>query len=174
MKIGIDVDSTLNNLVPAWVQRYNETYGDTLDHATVNDWSIYKFMPKCEPDACYALLDGIFLDLEPLNGSKHVVRQLKKRHDVYIVTTCLKPEHAHDKAAWVAQHYRIEPDHFIATSKKGALGLDILIDDGPHNFIDHKGIGILFDQPWNWNADIKYRACGWSGVKAILQRLEVI
>ena len=39
--------------------------------------------------------------------------------------------------------------NIIFINNKSLLDLDYLIDDGPHNFNNFKGTGLIFDMPYN-------------------------
>ncbi len=45
-KIGIDLDSTLNNLNDVWLDRYNKDYNDDIKHFEKWD-ATYNLKPEC-------------------------------------------------------------------------------------------------------------------------------
>lgn len=152
-KIGIDLDSTLNNLERVWVERYNKDYNDNLKNWT--RWEIDEIVkPECGKKIFdYLHEPGFFYNLDIKKGAKDVVDFLSKHYELYVVTA-YTPDTCVDKANWIKKHnLAIDQKNIIFMNNKGLLDLDYLIDDGPHNFEEFKGTGLIFDMPYNKNME---------------------
>ncbi len=148
-KIGIDLDSTLNNLEIAWLNKYNMEYNDNIPAWT--SWNPEDFVkPECGLKIYdYLHEPGFFYNLDIRPNAKETVEFLSEHYELYIVTaytadTCI------DKVNWVKkQGLPINEKNIIFINNKSLLDLDYLIDDGPHNFNNFKGTGLIFDMPYN-------------------------
>lgn len=148
-KIGIDLDSTLNNLEEVWLKRYNKDYKDNIKEWS--QWDMEKVVKKECGNKIYDYLHepGFFLNLDIKPNAKNVVESLSKDYELYIVTA-YSPDTCMDKTKWVEKHgLNIDVKNIIFINNKGLLDLDYLIDDGPHNFENFKGTGLVFDMPYN-------------------------
>lgn len=166
-KIGIDLDSTLNNLEVVWAERYNKDYDDNL-----KDWTKWELDEVVKPECGKKIFNylrepGFFYNLDIKEGAKDVVDFLSKHYELYIVTAYI-PETCLDKANWVKKHnLDVSQKDIIFINDKSLLELDYLIDDGPHNFNKFKGTGILFDMPYNQHLEespVLYRVKTWKDI----------
>jgi 5'(3')-deoxyribonucleotidase len=166
ISIGIDMDSTLNNLNEAWIECYNKEYGDILTVKDVKEWEIHKFLkPECGKRIYEYLYSKDFfynLDIQP--HAKEVTEWLSQYADLYIPTaysyqTCL------DKGRWQLKHLpHIPIENLIFINNKSLLRLDYLLDDGLHNANGFNGKFVVFDNgyPYNQDAEDKFdRVYDW-------------
>jgi len=151
IRIGIDLDDTLNNLMDHWLDRYNLIYDDNLKPSDIPVWEISEYVkPECGMKI-FKLLEGIFRNLGIQEGAADVVNQLleKPNVEVYIVsayyrTACL------DKAEWVKEYLPNFPQtNVIFCHPKHLLKLDYLIDDSPYNHRGFDGEYLIFDTAHN-------------------------
>ena len=137
-KIGIDLDSTLNNLTGVWLNMYNNEYNDNLPY--FSEW----FMDKEVKRHCgkkiydYLHLPKLFYDLDINPGARETVEFLSEHYELYIITAYI-PSSCLDKVNWVKKHlpnFKIE--NIVFVNDKSLLELDYLLDDGPLNIISFK------------------------------------
>lgn len=151
LRIGVDLDTTLNDLEIVWLERYNRDYGDCLTVEHMVDWDVSTYVkPECGRKM-YDYLDepGFFRRLGIKPGAREGMAFLSEHFEVYIVSAA-HPNSVADKWAWIQEHLPFVPfEHFVPLSKKELLKLDYLIDDGPHNIERFPGTGIVFDMPYN-------------------------
>lgn len=154
MKIGIDLDDTINNLVEVWIERYNIDYNDNVRIEDIITWDIGDFT-KAGKDFYKYLGDGeTFKNLSIKDGAAEVIEKLCGNNKVYIVTANASYNKGvcDDKVNFIKKFMPFFPiKNIIFINNKSLLDLDILIDDGLHNFEGFKGKRILFDRPWNRN-----------------------
>ncbi|SFJ64822.1 5'(3')-deoxyribonucleotidase [Paenibacillus sp. UNC496MF] len=172
--IGVDLDSTLNNLDAVWLERYNKDYGDNLTKADMISWDVTHYVkPECGKKMYdYLREPGFFRNLGIQPHAAEVMSFLHEYFEVYIVSSS-HPNVVADKWAWVEKHLPfIDYHHFVPLHHKHRFEMDYLIDDGPHNFDRFKGTGILIDMPYNQHLRSKYKRCtDWLDVKDYFQTL---
>jgi 5'(3')-deoxyribonucleotidase len=98
-----------------------------------------------------AYRDASFLiGLPAMDGAKEAVKRLAYDFDIVVVTS-RKQLTVDATRFWVEQRFGPLPVIHTGGTKNGH-GLDILVDDAPHNVMAFANEGrpaILFDQPWN-------------------------
>lgn len=149
-KLGVDLDSTLNNLAEVWLERYNKDYNDNL-----TQWDCWNVVECVKPECGKKILDYLhekdfFLNLGVRDNAIDVLDYLSKYFEIYIVTA-YSPDVCSDKAMWLKKHFPfIKQENIIFINDKSLLHLDFLIDDGPHNIEDFKyGLPIVYDMSYN-------------------------
>jgi len=172
-KIGVDLDSTLNNLSEVWLERYNKDYDDNLTQWDC--WNVIECVkPECgEKIFKYLHEKYFFLNLGVMENAVDVLSYLSKHFEIYIVTA-YSPDVCMDKAMWLKKHFPfIEQKNIIFINDKSSLHLDYLIDDGPHNIEDFKyGLPIIYDMPYNQyieNENIP-RVKNWLEIKELFDK----
>lgn len=181
MRILLDLDSTLNNLLQKWLGDYNADYNDNKTITDIKGWHLHKYVkPECGKDIYkYLGYRGYFSSLIPLPGSKEFVETLRRNHDVCIVTASSNrgPFEERDKLNWVSKHYGFDKYDFITTHSKWLVAGDILIDDGPHNAQEYRDTwpkaGVLTIQyPYNEECGAyDFIAGNWDNTEAAFKSL---
>jgi 5'(3')-deoxyribonucleotidase len=167
MRIGLDVDNTLNTLEVPWVKWIAATIRPGFTKEQWTSWDIDELLGS---DRVYDFLwiRGSFRNLDPQPGARSALEYLADNNELFAVTASTAETWV-EKEAWLLANFPMIPKkNFIVCSRKGLLDLDVLVDDGLHNFAGFKGTGIVYDQPWNQNAVLRMpyegpllRACGW-------------
>lgn len=168
LKIGIDLDCVLNNLVDIWIKILNEKHGLNIQYNDVKQWDMQYTYPTLSHDQVYEPLymSELWNQLSIQPYSKISLRQLMNSgHQIYIVTNT-HYTNTEVKMRWLFKQFPfIKWNQIIITSNKQLLKLDILIDDYEKNLIGGDYIRILFDCPWNRDVDDKkyelIRTFGW-------------
>ena len=181
MKIGIDLDDTINNLVETWLTKYNYDYEDTVSINDIKSWDLHKYV-SCGNDIYNYLRDGfLFKALGIKKGAVEAIDELMKEHEVYIVTANAHYNYGvcDDKIDFIKEEIPNFPiENLIFANNKHMIDLDILIDDGLHNL---EGFchyyPIVFDRPWNRSNDIMSRIYSWDNenldkLKSIIYSVE--
>lgn len=171
--IAVDLDSVLNTLDQGWMARYNELYDDTLTPNDMTSWDTSTIVkPECGVKIFDILLEpGFFRGLGVQEGAPEAMAFLCEHFDVYIVSSC-HPDVVADKVAWVNEHMPFfDTRKFVACHPKGIINTDFLIDDGPHNIEAFKQTTLVFDQPWNQQAEANYRIKSWTEIQLFFQQV---
>jgi 5'(3')-deoxyribonucleotidase len=173
-RIGVDLDSTLNNLEEVWLARYNADYGDALTVKDMSNWDVTTYVkPECGKKMYdYLKEPGFFrnLDIKPM--AKPVMEYLWNHFEVYIVSSS-HPKVVGDKWDWI-EHYLpfIPAKNFVPLHEKDLFKMDYLIDDGPHNIEAFSGTGILMDAAYNQHLKERYVRCyNWRDVFSYFQKV---
>jgi len=159
--VGLDVDDVLIDLVPRWLEEYNEKWDDNLQTHDITDWDFYKFVkPECGK-RIYSLLRPTMYDwVEPVPGAAEFVQDIRDRgHTPRYITHCGAAGTSHAltrtfaTAKWNAliRHGIAQDGELLLPSRdKSRAPVDMLVDDKAQNVIDFRnGMGVLFTQPWN-------------------------
>ena len=88
--ICVDMDDTIVNLVPAWIDWLNRKHKTNVQYEDVTDWDISKFFPTIKPTEVFEPLfdDSFWYYVEPREGALHYVKKLiDDGHKVYICTS---------------------------------------------------------------------------------------
>lgn len=174
IRIGVDLDTTLNDLEVTWLERYNAEYGDCLTVEDMVDWDVSAYVkPECGMKM-YSYLDepGFFRNLGIKPGAREGMQFLWDNFEVYIVSAA-NPNTVADKWEWIREHLPfITLDRFVCLFHKDLLKLDYLIDDGPHNIERFPGTGIVFDMRYNRHLPDHYLRFGnWQEIRGYFEQL---
>lgn len=184
MKVTLDVDSVLADIMVSWCQEYNRRRYKEIQQgkayplfkSDITMWDIHHQHPIEEPeiyDIFHVVWTQHWQDIPPTepNIGEVVNDIIKKGHRVSIVTA-RKRLSIPTFMQWLFKHNIPYHDLTIIEDNrpKSDFPFDILLDDGIHNVthlvplpvIDDapipQKIGVLMSQPWNLNEDHPYRA----------------
>jgi tRNA A37 methylthiotransferase MiaB len=187
LKIWVDLDDTLFVVMSEeLIETYNRKYNDIVtisDIRTFNCWGIENLMHE------YHIFETRNAqNLEVHLWGEEVLKKLKKSgHHFYVITsrevsaktdTLILLEKYFWKDFFEEIIFLHESGHDHKYTAANQLGLDIVIDDGPHHFREYSqnfsGNIFLFSAPWN--ADIQvdnmksFRVEDWYEFDSIIQR----
>jgi 5'(3')-deoxyribonucleotidase/uncharacterized protein with PQ loop repeat len=172
LRIAIDMDETICDILPKHLRLYNEAFGENVTVADLDGRELEDFVPKERAAATEQMIleRSFFSDLPVLPNAREVVKELSERHEVFIATAAMDVPTSFDaKYAWLREHLPFIPTtHLIFCGDKGALDMDYLIDDRARHFARFRGQGLLFSAPHN-RAETRYtRVNDWAEVRAVL------
>ena len=156
MKISLDVDSVLANVMVVWNIIYNKEYDKKLKKEDINAWDFWKKLnlSRKEFNDIFTKTWNQWNTIPPTEenlGSK--VKELSNLGTVDIVTGRSKETISQVKE-WLKKE-NIVYNKFIRVSPyalKGNLPYDVFIDDSPYNIIDatkRNKFSLIYNQPWN-------------------------
>jgi 5'(3')-deoxyribonucleotidase len=153
MKIAFDLDSVLNVFhIPwgEWIRRHDPDF--SMENVVSWDTSEYTTMGKKVFD--YLLIPGVFYSVAPAPGHRTVTNSLAAMgHELFVVSSALAVTWP-DKVRWIQRYVPAVPErNLMSCSRKGLLDVDMLVDDGLHNFIGFEGHAVIMDHPWNRNEE---------------------
>ena len=170
MKIFVDYDTTLVNLIGPWVSWINEKYNVTISSNDINRWyylgevfgSEANNFWKSEEYNHYADRDII----KPYEGAVeffHTLQEVHGRENIFIISST-KDHHKKEKIEHAKHYFDISSDQFIAVDKgKHTLTAGgILIDDYPLHVMEHieynkqKGIVFNYEDHFVWCKNCNY------------------
>lgn len=159
MRVYLDMDNTLVDLADGWVKWLkkkniaNITSKDILNW----DWISENFGNKSND---YWKTPGIYeRDILPIPGSITFVAALQKiygKDDVVIISNSARNMIA-EKTDYAVKHFKVDSGNILHVEHKSQYTFDgVLIDDAPHNIINHikqnQVPGLLFNyrNRWGW------------------------
>lgn len=182
MLIACDVDSTVAAIIPPWLDRYNEEYGDDFTYEQCDSWDFYEKTDAKGYLFEYLMLPTFYDDVFPTAGAQEgVAKILLSGNDVVFVSSCLKGT-ADTKHDWLVRWGFLSPTQygnmgkgFVAASDKTLIAADLLIEDNASTCVEwvkrRNRPVILLDRPWNKNFESRlfpyiHRAYDWAEVAA--------
>lgn len=154
MKIAIDLDGTLWNLITPVLEQLSE---HNLQYEDIVLYNLWKLLPHSEEEV-YSIIEN--LDWKKINLYPYAyegIIALEKKHEIYFLT---KKNDA--MMGWTSKVLKKNNlDHLPLIQVKNSNELfkahpdyeyDVLIDDSPENIIACQKRGrkvIIFDAPWN-------------------------
>ena len=155
MKIALDVDGVLADVIKSWLNYSNSIRPEIFKH-DITDWDFWKkskinrYDFYSELSSCWKNWNSIPPTEENLSS---VTKILSNIGQVDIVTARERSTDSFVKN-WL-DHHKIFFDNYVSVidgPMKADLDYDVFIDDSPLNamkFLKHNKKVILYTQPWN-------------------------
>jgi 5'(3')-deoxyribonucleotidase/uncharacterized protein with PQ loop repeat len=175
LRIAIDMDEVMADALAEHLRRYNAAFGTGLTLAAVHGRHLEECIPPEHRAAAEAMLDATFFEqLELFPDCQDVIRELSRRHDVFIVTAAMDVPCSFDaKYRWLQRHFPFIPaSRIVFCGDKGIIDADYLIDDRARHFKSFKGKPLLFSAPHNAGETRYPRVSSWAEVRDVFARLE--
>lgn len=170
MRIGVDIDGVLADMVTPLDVYHNKKYGTNVslrDHSTYNLGTVWGCSFKESMDRCFEFyFSDAFHTTKPIYGSKLGINRLAHKHDLFIITS--RPHDLEERSnAWIHKHF---PNKFKgafhtnqiaaykgqSSKKKSAIckeqGITTVIEDHidyANDCASENIRTILFTAPWN-------------------------
>jgi len=187
MKISVDLDGVLIQIMEEWVRIYNDII-EPLKHVTievVTQWDFWKDLPISEDEMIdiFGMIDIVKVPIIDKKAPKYL-KKLNKIHDVDIVTARYKGEADRPKVqAKLDLMGLVKGVHYnelvVLPNQPKDIKLrrdyDVYIDDSPYLAKSFQEYGVyeemklllLPQQPWNWKIESKrgvVRVRGWKEI----------
>jgi 5'(3')-deoxyribonucleotidase len=184
MKIAIDLDGVVWDLMTIFIKTYNKLYNENVKFNDVQDWH---YFPGDRFLTVYEIANEKLFEYPETekNIYDHLYNlNIRKKHDVQILTHEINSvENLKMKLKCLNIVEGIHYNNLIKDQnnvKKVNYSFDIFIDDAPFMVEDIQKFPnktlLLFDQPWNWNAntnyDNVYRVYSWQEVIDKIKELD--
>jgi 5'(3')-deoxyribonucleotidase len=167
-RIAIDMDEVLADTLAEHTTRYNRDHNEAITKADLEGKWLWEIVSTDRQERLegYLRSEDFFEDLEVMNDSQHIVKELAQRYEVFIATAAMEfPNSFGPKFRWLRQHFPfLMPTQFVFCGDKSILKADYLIDDQPLQFRRFSGEGILFTAPHNLNVTGYRRVDNWQQV----------
>jgi len=156
MRIVIDLDGTIFDLLTPWLKRLNLVYGTDFKVSDVREYNISRPLGISKDRAIGVLRmhPELYTWLEPYPDAVTVIKMLMAEHEVILASHCSDiPEAYLYKLSSVRQHFGHDVGLILCDDKR-TLGYDILIDDCPMYHSEGVTNVLSYDQPYqpgmNW------------------------
>lgn len=183
VRLGIDLDGTMCDFVGTLRSYITQKTGRSpLEMAEPDNWNFYKNQwgytsPQYVEFMKAGVKDGEIFWEQPIEPfAKMVMDDLYAAgYELYIVTARLfegvEEDCVNATKEWLGK-YDIPHHKLIVSNDKTNLGLDLLLDDAPHNIENaelHGTKGLIYDQLWNRNLDGD-RVYGWISFRQYIKQ----
>jgi 5'(3')-deoxyribonucleotidase len=182
MRILIDLDDVVDNLLPTWVNELNKRYNLHVNEVTC--WDITKDFPTLTENQIFEVLEeeDFWKNIKPIQDSIYYINKLKENHFIYFCTAS-SPKNFYLKYEYFLKKYFPDfsdlEDYLICIKHKQLIKADILIDDNINNLIINSEIpnyvGILFTNSHNKNINEKekglYRVNNWEECYNLIDKI---
>jgi 5'(3')-deoxyribonucleotidase len=161
MKIGMDVDDVVAELLPAWLERFNKEHGTGWTTDDLTQWKIEDDL-QCTREALWKhLTPDIYEEVKPVPGALAVINALKARgHEVIYISSCHDMPTWLAKSAWLVKHgFLMSRDQAFPVGAafeyvdKASVGrmhqIQILVDDNVTTCNEWGGVALVMNRPHN-------------------------
>jgi 5'(3')-deoxyribonucleotidase/uncharacterized protein with PQ loop repeat len=172
LRIAVDMDEVIADSLGKQVDAYNEAFGGRLSPSDLEGRHLHHAVPAAHAEKTKDLVSdpAFFEDLDVIEGSREVIRELALRYEVFIVSAAMEvPTSFAAKYRWLREHFPFIPtSHLVFCGDKSVLDVDVLIDDTPRHFERFRGTPILFSAPHNRQEQRYRRVSSWDDVRRML------
>ena len=181
MTILIDIDDTVERLLPSWVKWLNNKYGTSVNYQDIDEWDVSIFFPSLTKEQVFEPLhsEDFWWTVEP---RKDAMKYVKKLYDEgFNLYFCTSTDYRNVRVKYEAIIKRYFPymawDRVIIASNKQMIKADVLVDDAPHNLEGGDFIKVLMSATHNRDYDIDeecmFRAETWREIYELIHELFV-
>ncbi|MBC8081599.1 MAG: 5'-3'-deoxyribonucleotidase [Hymenobacter sp.] len=167
-RIAVDMDEVIADTIARFQEWYGRDFQLTMTREQLHG---HKMRDVVAPEhqaalRAYPSRPGFFRDLPVLADSQRVLREIARRHELFIATAAMEfPSSFVDKYDWLQQHFDFIPwRNIVFCGDKSIINADYLIDDNAFNFDGFRGEGILFDAPHNAHEARYRRVHNWQEI----------
>lgn len=162
--IAIDMDEVMADFSTKHLSQFNTKYQDTLTIEDLQGTRLRQLRPHMAAEITAIIdEDNFFRDLNVMEGSQEVIRELSNNYKIYITTAAMEhPSSFQAKYEWLCEHFSfISPMNYVFCGDKSIINADYLIDDNSRNFKEFRGQGLLFTAPHNRDETGYTRVNNW-------------
>lgn len=155
LRIGIDLDDVVADLMTAWLARFNAANGTSHKVEDLTQWALEKDLGVSRNVAFKYLTPDIYDEVKPIEGAIEAVRGIDALgHYVLFVSNCKDSETFEAKRRWLIRNglsaFAVCGTGNWSTFKhKDEVPVDWLIDDHVGNLDTFPGYCLLVTRPHN-------------------------
>ena len=177
----VDVDGTLNNLMDAVLEIFNEQTGSSYTVSDITTYNLGDCFSVEEAATMKSIFEApdIWSKVKPLKGAAEALQKLiNDGHQIYLVTdNC--PNTYGEKVAWIRRFFPfIDSSKIVCMKDKWQFRCDVMIEDNLQTLLArpyyHR---ILIDHPWNSAYEYRdfaydiYRCKNWNDVLSAVNKI---
>lgn len=141
LKILLDMDETVVDLIGDWLAAYNRQWSDNLTKDKVTGWDFHTYCKAECGKQVYDILQrpGFFDYLPPMPGAVGAVRTLHAQgHELLFATSTPSADAARGKVEWIKRTFGdlgYGISKIIQIADKSLIDADMLVDDKPETIL---------------------------------------
>jgi 5'-nucleotidase len=159
LRVGLDIDDVVADLLDAWIKEYNRLYDDTKTTDDLDRWNIDECVkPECGKRIYDLVTPSLYLKVIPFYNVMSVVDNIRAMgHEVIYVTHCINGTEA-AKLNWLHRWYLLPKEqgyhsgNLISTHDKRHAPVDVLVDDNVKHVENFLGWSVLMNRSHNKSA----------------------
>jgi 5'(3')-deoxyribonucleotidase len=168
-RIAIDMDEVIADSLSEYLSRYNADFGQNLKKEDLLGQRLADLVSPEHWPRLNSYFDdaSFFANLDVMEDSQNVIRELAAHYDIFIVTAAMEvPCSFVPKFEWLQRHFPfISPDNYVFCGNKGIIAADYLIDDSIYQLQRFEGQGIIYTSPRNIHEKRFPRVNNWQEVR---------
>ena len=190
MKIAIDIDEVIVRFIKKYMEFADKKGFKRVDYKDVYSYNLWEVL-GIKKELVFELLkeftlEGIYDDLDFVEGSKEGIVFLKNNYDIYFITS--RPDYISKKTRdFIFKEFGVLGNRvFFSGDVSGSakkkdeicrdLGIDLIIEDNGEASLNYAEAGLrvlLLDKPWNQGIKHEgiFRCFNWG---EILERVEEV
>lgn len=180
MRILVDCDDTIWDLLDAWLDFLNKKYDKKVRAEDVLYWDMSLAYPDLEKQQIYEPLtdESLWKSVKPkFDAIKYIALLCQEGHEIYFVTAT-DYRNIQFKVKLLETYFPDVPIcNLIITHHKNLIKGDILIDDYINNFKE-RDCGILFTAPYNKEIDVRnyglHRCDNWEEIYNYINKIKPV
>lgn len=154
MRIGVDIDSVVCELIPAILTRIEYLYGIEIKKEEITSWNPVwvrkEWVINLEKEIKSAFnIEGFLENLPPIRWAPEAIKFIEYLGYEVVFVTKRWEGSEQETRRWIEKHFGEHEIIFVREDHKNGYRLDALIDDNIDNLRSFEKVRILFDQPWN-------------------------
>jgi 5'(3')-deoxyribonucleotidase len=162
------MDEVIADFGAKLLEVFNRDYNDNLTIKDLQGHRLWEVRPHLAREIlAYVDEPNFFRDLNVIEGSQEVIRELSEQYEIFITTAAMEhPSSFSAKYAWLKEHFPFLSDmNFVFCGDKSIIHADYLIDDSPRHLERFSGKGILFTAPHNIHVTGYERVNNWNDIR---------
>ena len=175
--VAFDVDDTVLDLVPVWLDYHNYVNGDSVKVSDIKSWDIASYTNlRNTPKRFYDLLNSsMYENIMPIPGAIAGIELIRKVARTIFVTSNFGDIGKAKFDRLNSLGLDVSRKDFFEASDKSLIVSDFLLDDNYDNVMSAYGMGILFTREWNKKDVYNPRVNNWDdAVSFILKEIEAL
>lgn len=171
LTIAVDMDDTVLDFVPTWLDIYNKITGERILARDIKSWAISSYVKQ--GDLLLDLLnsESLYETVLPVRGAYEGIENLRSMGNKVVFASA---RFHHGKIESLKKHgFITSDDDWIIAHDKSLIKANYLVDDGIHNFQAFKnagGLSVLFKRSWNQDRGIWPCFSTWTGITNYFSR----
>lgn len=181
MKIGIDIDGVISDFVKSFIKIVKKKYNLDLREQDIYVHDLFLVLGITEEEAGELIHETLTQDLDLIPGAKKSLNQLKREHEIYLLTARTE-DLINITKNWLKRK-GIPYDKLLhlreGLKHQADLKLDIIVEDNLKDairWLRKSKIVIIFDHPWNRSFNVRKlfrRAYNWQEIVEVVKEISL-